>query len=139
MAPRQTDADLVHRFADSVWGVGLRTIVTPALMAIALFFGSLWLKDLGDTIKSIAARQERFEDALQAAVIRITAIEASSARGRAARDQDFGELLQELHDQRAAIVVLTSKVAALDATIQTMRDRASLLPLAQSPSLASQP
>jgi len=110
-------------------------LITPALLAAVFFTTQGWLVGILDrqteAMQVLAGRLSQHE-----LVIAELRSDVSTMRAQVAaieREADDGErfedqTLAELRDIRAQLAQLSSRVSALDATIQALRDRAAASP-----------
>lgn len=121
------DAPRAERIAEDVWiklTSRLAMLATPLVIAFIGWMASGWLDDQEKAILTVATRVSGIEETADDLTERVVILETNQTRGRADRERFEAQIVAELRDMRATLGLLSNRVAALDATIQAMRDRA---------------
>lgn len=121
------EAPRADRIAEDVWLKLISRLSMAGVFPLLALLGWLaagWLEDQEKAILTVAARVDGVEDVADTLTQRVIVLETNSVRGRAEREAFQSQMISELRDMRATLGLLSNRVAALDATIQAMRDRA---------------
>jgi len=120
-------ADRAARIADDAYLKLISRFSMAGVFPLLAFLGwlaSSWLEDQEQAMLAVASRVSSIEDTTDELTQRVVILETNQVRGRADREEFQAQMLSELKDLRGTIVLLSNRVAGLDATIQAMRDRA---------------
>jgi len=120
-------ADRAARIADDAYLKLFSRLSMAGVLPLLAFLGWLaagWLEDQEQAMLAVASRVSSIEDTTDELTQRVVILETNQVRGRADREEFQGQMLSELKDLRGTILLLSNRVAGLDATIQAMRDRA---------------
>lgn len=121
------EKDLAHRLVDNVYLTIVSRYATPALLAAVLWFGGDFVESQRKAVQAMGERADQIEDLIGKMEPRLAVLERRADDGRKAREDLTTQVLTELKETRAAITTLTSRVSALEATVQTaLRTRADL-------------
>lgn len=120
-------ADRAARIADDAYLKLVSRLSMAGVLPLLAFLGWLaagWLEDQEQAMLAVASRVSSIEDTTDELTQRVVILETNQVRGRADREEFQAQMLSELKDLRGTILLLSNRVAGLDATIQAMRDRA---------------
>lgn len=128
-----TASERIEAIADNRFVTGLSRLsmaITPLLFAALLGVSWYWLagalQTQRDATAEVSERVDDLADLSSTIVNRVVTLEVGSARGRADRERFQDEMALRMRSVESGLSALAANIAALDATIRTMRDRQAL-------------